>query len=153
MPAITYTRKLLAAAWLLSLLAACQLTENAANNPVAGVWREVGQLSCATGALIPAPVPIQEFVLESKGSFSVTWHPFEERSDYWGSYTLDLQAKTLSLAIERGNEVPPVVDGYGSYRITPDGELVLSDLWLGVPSFEDFPTQCGHVFELTTVKR
>jgi hypothetical protein len=114
-------------------------------NPLIGYWREVAQLACDTGAEVAPAKAIAELIFDPDGSFAVTWVPFESYKDYWGTYTFDLSQGTLELTITGGNTVPPDVDGEGRFMVDATG-LVLSDLWLGTPSLELGPPNCGHRF-------
>jgi hypothetical protein len=76
----------------------------------------------------------------------VTWVPFESYKDYWGTYTFDLAQGTLELTITGGNTIPEDVDGEGRFARDATGALILTDLWLGTPSLERDPPNCGHRF-------
>jgi hypothetical protein len=114
-------------------------------NPLIGYWREVAQLTCDTGAEVTPAKAIAELIFDPDGSFAVTWVPFESYKDYWGTYTFDLSQGTLELTITGGNTILPDVDGEGRFMVDAT-ELVLSDLWLGTPSLERGPPNCGHRF-------
>jgi hypothetical protein len=114
-------------------------------NPLIGYWREVAQLTCDTGAEVAPTKAIAELIFDPDGSFAVTWVPFESYKDYWGTYTFDLRQGTLELTITGGNTILPDVDGEGRFMVVATG-LVLSVLWLGSPSLERGPPNCGHRF-------
>jgi hypothetical protein len=117
------------------------------SHPMVGIWHEVGQTPCEGGAeTLPAP-GIGELWFKANGEVLVTWQPFEVYVDYWGTYTFDLATGAISIAVDGGNYVPPDVDGEGTFEISGDGSLVLSDMWLG--SAQDFMGEpaCGQRFE------
>jgi hypothetical protein len=113
-------------------------------NPLIGIWRAEAQLSCDTGAEVIPQEAIEELIFFADGTFTVTWFPFESYKDYWGTYTFDLAQGTLELAVTGGNSIPPDVDGEGRFALDATG-LVL-ELWLGTPSTESGPPDCGHRF-------
>lgn len=115
-------------------------------NPLIGFWREEAQLSCGNGAEVAPARPIEELVFNSDGTFAVTWTPFESYQDYWGTYAFDLSQGTLELAVTGGNTIPPDVDGHGEFSVDAAGRLILTELWLGTPSLESGPPNCGHRF-------
>jgi hypothetical protein len=114
------------------------------SHPFIGYWRETAQLSCDGGADITPALPIEELVFAADGTFAVTWTPFESYVDYWGTYTADPSDGTLELFVTGGNGVPADLDSHGRFTIDADGQLVLSDLWLGTPRSGTTPPQCGH---------
>lgn len=115
-------------------------------NPLIGFWREEAQLACESGTEVAPAMPIQELIFDPDGSFAVTWVPFESYKDYWGTYTFDLATGMLQLTITGGNTIPPDVDGEGRFARDATGALILTDLWLGTPSLEHGPPNCGHRF-------
>jgi len=115
-------------------------------NPLIGYWGEVAQLACEGGAEVAPAKAIAELVFDPDGAFSVTWVPFESYKDYWGTYTFDLAQGTLELSVTGGNTIPSDVDGHGEFAIDASGRLILTDLWLGTPSLERGPPNCGHRF-------
>lgn len=115
-------------------------------NPFVGVWREVAQLTCDTGAEVEPDAPIRELIFNADGTFAATWTPFEVYVDFWGRYTFDAAEGTIELEVEDGNAVPPDIDGSGRYAFDEMGNLVLTDLWLGQPSRVTSPANCGHRF-------
>jgi hypothetical protein len=114
-------------------------------NPLIGVWREEAQLACESGTEVVPAEAIAELLFFADGTFAVTWFPFESYKDYWGTYTFDLAQETLELTVTGGNTIPPDVDGEGRFAVDATG-LVLSELWLGTPSLERGPPNCGHRF-------
>jgi hypothetical protein len=73
--------------------------------------------------------------------------PFESYVDYWGDYTYNLADGTLDLTITGGNQQPDDVDGSGHYTLDANGNLVLTDMWLGTSAFAEGGTpNCGHRF-------
>jgi len=116
------------------------------SNPLVGTWHEDTQFACGTTAEIAPQEPIGELVFRADGSFAVTWMPFEIYHDYWGTYGYDLAQATLDLSDAEGNYVPPDLDGSGSFSIDDQGQLILSDLWLGSPRDGGGEPNCGHRF-------
>jgi hypothetical protein len=116
-------------------------------NPLVGFWREVAQLSCGDGEEVAPELPIEELVFSAEGSFTLTWQPFESYVDYWGTYAFGLLKGTLELTVTGGNQVPDDIDGMGTFAIDEAGNLVLTDIWLGMPDRIDVAaTNCGHRF-------
>jgi hypothetical protein len=115
-------------------------------NPLIGYWSEVAQLACDSGVEVAPAKAIAELIFDPDGSFAVTWVPFESYKDYWGTYTFDLAQGTLELTITGGNTIPEDVDGEGRFARDATGALILTDLWLGTPSLERGPPNCGHRF-------
>jgi hypothetical protein len=117
------------------------------SNPFVGYWQETAQLTCDSGTEVSSNSPIEELVFAADGSFAVTWLPFESYVDYWGDYTFNLAAGTLELVITGGNQLPEDVDGRGHYAVDANGNLVLTDMWLGTSAVADGGTSnCGHRF-------
>ncbi|MGD9100728.1 MAG: hypothetical protein PVF45_09635 [Anaerolineae bacterium] len=114
-------------------------------NPLARLWREEAQLTCADGEEVAPASPIGELRFRADGTFGVTWHPFEMYVDYWGTYTYSLEG-ALELTITGGNYVPDDVDGIGSFSFDAQGYLVLEDMWLGSPMEGVEDVNCGHRF-------
>ena len=114
-------------------------------NPLIGSWREEAQLACDNGTEVVPARAIRELIFFADGTFAVTWVPFESYKDYWGTFTFDLAQGTLELTVTGGNTIPPDVDGEGRFALDATG-LVLLELWLGTPSMESGPPNCGHRF-------
>ncbi len=115
-------------------------------NPLVDIWHEEAQFTCGEGEEVVPIEKIGELEFRADGSFYVTWSPFEEYRDYWGTYNFDLAAGTLALNVEGGNYLPEGTDLEGSFSIDADGKLVLDEMWLGYPSFAPLPQNCGYVF-------
>jgi hypothetical protein len=115
-------------------------------NPLVGQWHEDSQLACEGGEEIVPEEPILEMVFRADGTFSVTWYPFEVYEDYWGTYTYDPAAGTLTFEVENGNYVPDDLDLSGTFALDEQGQLILGDMWLGTPMDSDAPVGCGHRF-------
>lgn len=117
------------------------------DNPLArGYWKEEAQFACNTGEEVSPERPIQELLFEADGTFSVTWTPFERYRDYWGEYSYDTGQGTLDLTVTGGNNVPPDVDGSGTFAFDTQGRLILTDIWLGSFSDQATSANCGHRF-------
>lgn len=116
-------------------------------NPFVGFWHELTQLSCTNGQAQTPDDPINEFVFDANGRFSVTWYPFEIYTDYWGTYTYDLTSGSFDLIVEGGNYVPYPLDEGGAFFINDPGKLFLNSIWLG--SYRSPPgiAACGHVLQ------
>jgi hypothetical protein len=119
-----------------------------ADNPLVGLWTEIGQIDCTTSVESAPPTPMQELAFWANGTFWATWMPFELYIDYTGSYSYDLATGELTLTPHpnNANYLPPDVDGVGTFVIE-NGELVLTDMWLGTPSGSSDPPACGHRFD------
>jgi hypothetical protein len=115
-------------------------------NPLIGTWLEIAQLACGTEEVVVPDLAIEELVFSAAGTFAVTWTPFESYTDYWGTYSFDLSRGTLDLVVTGGNMIPSDVDGHGHFSLGTTGDLILSDMWLGVPEWESGAAQCGHRF-------
>ena len=116
-------------------------------NPLVGFWHEEAQFTCGEGETVVLEDNIGELEFRADGRFYVTWRPFEEYRDYWGTYTFDLAAGTLALSVEGGNHVPEGTDLEGSFSIDADSKLFLEDMWLGYPPFAELPRNCGYLFQ------
>jgi dienelactone hydrolase len=118
------------------------------SNPLVGNWHEVGQITCDNQQEVSVDSNrIGELVFNADGTFSVTWMPFEVYKDYWGTYTFDLAAHTLSLSVQSGNYEPGDVHGSGRFSIDAQGRLHLEEMWLGTPQQNpNAPLACGHIF-------
>jgi hypothetical protein len=119
---------------------------NPDENPLVGLWREQGQFTCEEREYVDPAETIGELEFRADGRFSVTWAPFEEYRDYWGTYSFNLAAGTLVLDVEGGNHVPEGIDTEGAFSIDDEGQLVLEEMWLGSPPFAQLPQNCGYVF-------
>jgi len=115
-------------------------------NPLVGLYTEIAQIDCEDGAEVVPPETIGELRLGADMRFGVTWQPFEVYVDYWGSYTLDAETGAIELTVDGGNYVPEGIDPSGTYTLE-EGELVLHEMWLGLPQDGEGPSQCGHVFQ------
>jgi hypothetical protein len=114
---------------------------------IVGLWTEVSQSPCGGGPLIDPEQVIYELQFVDTGDVRVTWQPFELYVDYWGTWTYDESSGALSIAVTGGNYVPDDLDTDGTATLNEDGQLVLTDMWLGTPIDGSAPAACGHVFE------
>lgn len=116
--------------------------------PFLGYWREEGQRLCDSSEERTPTWPIEEIRFLPNGEFSVTWMPFEVYKDYWGTYTFDAETRTITLSVEDGNFIPEGIDGTGTFALDDAGQLILSDLWLGINDMREEPSApspgCGH---------
>jgi hypothetical protein len=112
--------------------------------PWTGCWTEVAQFDCESGQEFEPEGIIEEFRLNSDGTFSVTWSPFEHFVDYAGPYEVSEKNGTIELTM--GNNAPPNVDGQGNFTITDQGELILENIWLGAGEQKNVTEACGHIF-------
>jgi len=115
-------------------------------NPLVGTWHEEARIACGTGAEETPTDPIRELLFYASGVFNVTWTPFEVYVDYWGQYTFDREAGTISFIPDGGNYVPEDIDGEGTFVIDEQDRLMLRDVWLGTSQEGSGPAACGHVF-------
>ena len=122
--------------------------EQPAVNPLSGYWKETAQISCMLADDTTPEIAIEELVFFPNRKFTVTRRPFETYRDYWGDYTFDTESGVLEMVIHRGNYVPDDFDGVGTFTVDGEGNLVLSDIWLGTWPSYDGPTSqmpgCGH---------
>jgi hypothetical protein len=116
-------------------------------NPLVGTYSEAAQISCTDGMEVPPDEPIGEVRFLADGTFNVTWTPFEVYVDYWGPYTYDLGTGAITLTATGGNYIPDDLDGEGFFEVNSEGDLILTDMWLGSPQFATVTTQCGHRFQ------
>jgi len=118
-----------------------------------GTWLEIEQIGWKDAVVTPTS-PIREFVIESDGSFTVTWQPFETYCDFWGTCHFPSGTNTALFYVLSGNHIPKYFDGRGSYRFS-EGNLVLDDLFFGHPRAEqnklEEPVKAifGHKFKKT----
>jgi hypothetical protein len=117
-----------------------------AQNPLVGNWMEEVRFACGSGEEVIPEERIGELSFRADGSFSVTWQPFEIYRDYWGTYSYDLARGTLDLVVAGGNYVPKDIDGGGQFSLDDEGQLILSDLWLGSHRGGEIFAGCGHRF-------
>jgi hypothetical protein len=99
-----------------------------------GTWLEIEQFG-GGGIVVTPKSPIKKFVIESDGSFSVTWQPFETYCDFWGTCHFPSGTNTALFYVLSGNHIPAYFDGRGSYRFR-NGNLVFDDLFFGHPRAE-----------------
>ena len=124
----------------------------AEDQPLVGFWREKSRTDCDPQMGTVIAQGIQELVFTAKGSFSVTWVPFEVYKDYWGNYTADRSTQKLSLQIENGNYVPKTFRGSGKFKLTDRNTLELSGIYFGARRTSDRDTtaeadsRCRYTF-------
>src|SRR5947209_1153962 len=122
-------------------------------HPLVGFWRQTGfQCKPVGGTNMPVTGTIEELEFRASGWFSVTWTPFEVYKDYWGTYKIDPASNSFSLKIERGNYVPQVFHGDGTYKLTNPSTLEFQDIFLGVEHKADnqqvqVPAGCVYTFK------
>jgi len=100
------------------------------DQPLVGFWREKSRTDCDAWEFASVQ-GIQELEFRARGWFSVTWVPFEVYRDYWGHYTANKSAGTLSLQIEGGNYVPKNFRGAGKFKLVDKNTLELRGVHLG----------------------
>ncbi len=113
-------------------------------NPFIGAWREKTQISCQDGSEYEPVERIGEVTFNAAGKMSVTWHPFEIYHDYWATYIYDLTLGTIEISEFDGGYIPPEMDPSGYFEFDANGDLILSDIWLGAPRDNPVTTACGH---------
>ena len=118
-----------------------------AGNPLVGTWYETARLPCGEGAETVSPDPLSELVFEADGTIKATWYPFEVYHDYWGKYSSDLAAGTLTISEVVGNYIPSDLDLEGLFEIGESGDLILKEIWLGSWQGEQPPPGCGQRFK------
>ena len=112
----------------------------AEDQPLVGFWREKSRTDCGPQRGTVIAQGIQELVFNARGSFSVTWVPFEVYKDYWGNYTADSSTRKLSLQIERGNYVPKNFRGAGKFKLADKNTLELTGIYFGAKQTSDHGT-------------
>jgi hypothetical protein len=118
----------------------------AADHPLAGVWHEDRAAICEA-TRNAGSLPVGELMFDAEGRFSVTWEPFENRTDYRGTYRFDRASGALTLLIDTGNFVPGDARLVGSAKIDGQGRLTLTDLYFGTPRGGSArPSGCQLVF-------
>lgn len=97
-----------------------------------GHWIE--SLNVTSEGQNPAKLPIQEFMLYSNGTFSVTWTPelSETYKDYSGTYSL-LKSTNISFEVKGPKKAPKDFKGEGSFTVDLDGRLHLYSVNFGSP--------------------
>ena len=110
---------------------------SAAENPLAGVWKETGAGN------------INQLLLTSGGEFAVTLNPYEHYQDYWGDYTFDLSTGFIEFTATGANQTAPDSQGTGAFVIDADGKLALQDICFGrwEENTQSPAANCGHEFE------
>ena len=113
--------------------------------PLVGRWREQSHEGCS------AAVEIRELTFDVDGRFALTWRPFESYIDYVGTWR-EGPGDALALTVERGNDVPPLLDLDGTATVGSDGALTLTGFQLGSPRWTAQlldpmqPQNCTYVF-------
>ncbi|MBC6981313.1 hypothetical protein [Caulobacter sp. 17J80-11] len=101
-----------------------------------GTWTQTQAFSCKGADFRTgeeswiAKEPLRELIFHADGRFDVTFVPFETYVDYWGTWKAGPRGR-LELTVENGNRIPNRLDLEGRFRIGRDGELQLTDMWLG----------------------
>jgi len=117
---------------------------------LAGRWREVGQLECHTGAILEPEAGIEDLELREDGAFVLTWAPFEQYHDYWGTYAFDAEGGQFRFRITLGNNELQDLDCEGGFAVPTAGVLIFESIWLGSLKGEleqrTETLRCGHVF-------
>lgn len=94
-----------------------------------GLWREQSKV-CTSET---PKDPVRELEIKDLGDFSITYFPFESYRDFWGKAQFDAKAGTLTMTTTGGNRVPANADLSGKATLTPEGQLILSDVFLSQP--------------------
>jgi hypothetical protein len=115
-------------------------------NPLVGRWHQEGFPVCA-GEKPPVTEPIEEFDITADGTFTVTWHPFETYVDYWGAYEHNATNGAIRMKVDGGNFVPADFNGKGRFSVDAQGELTLSQVWLGSRNAPRKPRSCVYHFK------
>ena len=102
---------------------------------VVGLWVQVAEYSCDTSARWQAPTdPIRELAFSGRGTFSITWQPFESRVDVQGIWRLEAQGadSLVLLQVEEGSPhgTAPLATG----RLLSQGSLDVPGWRVGTSS-------------------
>lgn len=90
------------------------------SNALSGWWREVRHIGCEGSEDTVPATPVERLYFGEEGQFSVEWDPSELFADYWGTYSFDPSADSLSIAFQGGRYVPA--------RLMTDVRAVAGDL-------------------------
>lgn len=108
--------------------------ESFVQSPLLGIWVESNRLQCdhyrEDGGgydKMSSHQRVREFILDPNGSFSVTVKPFETYVDYWGHYSLDLNAGTISFWVAGGNVLPRWKKATGEFKLA-GGRLIIKNV-------------------------
>ncbi len=114
-------------------------------NPFVGFWHETKEIVCFDSSEKNVVAPLRELVFSADGTFKATFTPFEIYHDYWGYYRYEPDNHTIQFEVTDGNFIPEELDLEGFYEFQDDGNLLLSDLWLGRKE-ASAELGCGHLF-------
>ncbi len=93
-----------------------------------GTWRQ-DRVKCDPGR---APgEPVRELRIDDKGTFGVTYQPFESYTDFWGDLTFEPSTGAVSMTRSGGNFTPQILDGDGTARLDGERRLILEGVYLG----------------------
>ncbi len=111
--------------------------DEAIEQSVRGTWRQSGWKPCAPVAQLgrfDIDPPIETLELGAGGAMSVTWtpglRPGHPPPHYAGTWRVEPRTGAMHIVPVPGIQVPPDVDGDGSFAIDQD-TLTLSGVWFG----------------------
>ena len=93
-----------------------------------GTWRQ-DRVKCDPGH--SPGEPVRELRIDDKGTFGVTYQPFESYTDFWGNLTFEPSTGALAMTRTGGNFTPQILDGDGTARLDGDRRLILEGVYLG----------------------
>jgi hypothetical protein len=93
-----------------------------------GTWRQ-DRVKCDPGRTPGEPV--RELRIDDKGTFGVTYQPFESYTDFWGDLTFEPSTGVVVMTRTGGNFTPQILDGEGVARLDGERRLVLEGVYLG----------------------
>ena len=127
-------------------------------------WTQSGEIPCDGSPDLPVTGGIRELRFHPDRTFSVTWVPFELRTDFFGLYSIRPATSSITFAITGSNSEPSDFDGVGTYEIVPLGapepsgsltvqraKLRLTGVNLGTQPGKVPTPRCGMVFEGTLI--
>jgi hypothetical protein len=134
------------------------IVDKTGKRAVVGTWWQSGWKLCVPAArLAPSDVdpPIEALVLNTDGTFSVTWKgggahttdvPHVPIPDYSGRYDIFPVSGLIGMRIESGIFTPADFSGQGSFTVSPN-ELTLRKVWFGTKHAARTPNICELTFK------
>jgi hypothetical protein len=130
----------------LILSAACVLATSlpaiAQDVPAAyrGIWKQES-VTCSGETPVE---PVRELEFLNDGEFLITYQPFENYHDFWGTVAYDRSTGAFALNITGGNRIPTFVEMSGQAEFASPTRLVLAGFFLSAP--RENGGHCNYVF-------